>query len=74
MRDGWVLKPLGEVCTLQRGFDLPKRLRKSGGFPLISSSGEIDSHTEAKVELRVLLRVEVEVSGMFFISKKTTGR
>ncbi len=50
MREGWVLKKLGDVCTLQRGFDLPKRLREPGVFPLISSSGEIDSHTEAKVK------------------------
>jgi type I restriction enzyme S subunit len=45
----WKKKPLGEVCTLQRGFDLPKRLRKLGSFPLVSSSGCIDSHAEAKV-------------------------
>jgi len=46
---GWVRKELGEVCTLQRGFDLPKRKRKKGNYPLVSSSGYIDSHVEAKV-------------------------
>lgn len=50
MRGGWEIKRLGDVCTLQRGFDLPKRLRESGQYPLISSSGEIDSHIEAKVQ------------------------
>ncbi|MEA5583346.1 restriction endonuclease subunit S [Nodularia harveyana UHCC-0300] len=45
---GWVEKELGEVCTLQRGFDLPKNQREKGNYPLISSSGCIDSHTEAK--------------------------
>lgn len=45
----WVEKSLGEVCTLQRGFDLPTRQRKKGDYPLISSSGCIDSQAEAKV-------------------------
>jgi len=48
--DGWDKKPLGEACVLQRGFDLPKRLRTEGDFPLVSSSGIIDSHIEAKVK------------------------
>ncbi len=43
------MKRFGDVCTLQRGFDLPKRLRKDGDIPLVSSSGVIDSHSEAKV-------------------------
>ncbi|MDP8208831.1 MAG: restriction endonuclease subunit S [Candidatus Electryonea clarkiae] len=48
--DGWVRKDLGDVCTLQRGFDLPKRLRINGSYPLISSSGCIDNHVESKVK------------------------
>ncbi len=40
---------LGDVITLQRGFDLPKRLRKEGAYLLASSSGIIDTHDEAKV-------------------------
>lgn len=46
---GWVEKKLREVCVLQRGFDLPKRLRAVGEYPLVSSSGVIDSNIEAKV-------------------------
>jgi len=38
-----------QVCTLQRGFDLPRRLRVAGEFHLLSSSGKIDTHIEAKV-------------------------
>ncbi|MDD1438505.1 restriction endonuclease subunit S, partial [Dolichospermum sp. ST_sed10] len=45
---GWEIKKLGEVCTLQRGFDLPKGQREEGDYLLISSSGCIDTHTEAK--------------------------
>ena len=46
----WEEKKLVDVCTLQRGFDLPKRLRKNGRFPLASSSGIIDTHSECKVK------------------------
>ena len=49
MKSGWVKKSLGEVCTLQRGFDLPKRLREQGSYPVVSSSGCIDSHAQARV-------------------------
>ena len=45
----WKVKPLGEVCTLQRGFDLPTQDRRPGGYPLISSSGVIDTHDEGRV-------------------------
>ena len=45
----WTEKNLGDVCTLQRGFDLPKRLREEGDVPLVSSSGVIDSHSESRV-------------------------
>lgn len=50
MKVGWVKKPLGEVCTLQRGFDLPTHQRIAGSFPLISSSGIIDTHTDGPVK------------------------
>ena len=47
---GWVTKPLGEVVTLQRGFDLPHRLRSSGTVPLVSSAGVTDFHASSKVQ------------------------
>jgi type I restriction enzyme, S subunit len=43
------MKALGDVCTLQRGFDLPTTQRTRGEVPLISSSGSIDFHSVAKV-------------------------
>lgn len=46
--DHWTQQSLGETCTLQRGFDLPKRDRKIGNVPLISSSGVIDTHNEQR--------------------------
>lgn len=50
MKRGWVTKPLGEVCTLQRGFDLPTAQRIAGPFSLVSSSGIIDTHIEGPVK------------------------
>ena len=47
--DGWREIPLGDVLTLQRGFDLPKRDRRSGPFPIVSSSGVTGTHAEYKV-------------------------
>ena len=41
---------LGDVLTLQRGFDLPKKNRKVGNVPLVSSSGISDFQAESKIE------------------------
>lgn len=46
---GWVQCKLGDALTLQRGFDLPQRLRKEGNIPIISSSGESGWHNKAIV-------------------------
>jgi Restriction endonuclease S subunits len=40
---------LGEVLTLQRGFDLPGTERSSGPFPVIASTGQVGTHIEAMV-------------------------
>lgn len=45
----WVEMELGDVLTLQRGFDLPKRARNPGPYPVVSSSGVTGSHDEFKV-------------------------
>lgn len=47
---GWELKKLGEVCTLQRGFDLPTHSRIEGEFPLVSSNGITDRINAWKVK------------------------
>ena len=49
MSSGWQQRRLGSVATLQRGFDLPNRLRKSGSVPIVTSSGFEDTHCEARV-------------------------
>jgi type I restriction enzyme S subunit len=49
MKNGWQMKRLGDVATLQRGFDLPTQSRVAGEFPLVSSSGVIDTHHKSAV-------------------------
>lgn len=48
--DGWVEKRLEDVCVLQRGFDLPTHSRTAGDYPLVSSSGVIDTHNEGPIK------------------------
>lgn len=48
--EGWEKKPLGELLTLQRGFDLPVSNRKDGCFPIYASTGINGYHAEAKVK------------------------
>lgn len=45
----WKELTLGDVLTLQRGFDLPQRKRIDGPFPVVSSAGVTGSHSEFKV-------------------------
>lgn len=46
----WIDIELGQFIELKRGYDLPKQDRLIGVVPLISSSGETDFHSEAKVK------------------------
>jgi type I restriction enzyme S subunit len=68
--NNWTEKRLGEVCTLQRGFDLPTKERKTGNYPLISSSGFIDSLAEAKVSgPGVVTGRSGSIGSVFFIDR-----
>ena len=49
-QEGWKQATFTDMCTLQRGYDLPKHSRRAGAYPLVSSSGFIDSHDESKVK------------------------
>jgi len=48
--DGWKDCLLGDVVNLKRGYDLPNGIRSPGPFPVVSSSGITDHHSEAKVK------------------------
>ena len=50
MKAGLQIKRLGDVATLQRGFDLPVQDRLPGEFPLVSSSGISDTHSVGAVQ------------------------
>ncbi|MGH2507784.1 MAG: restriction endonuclease subunit S, partial [Ktedonobacteraceae bacterium] len=47
--ESWSVLKLGDVITLQRGFDLPSSRREVGNVPIISSSGISGTHSCAKV-------------------------
>jgi type I restriction enzyme, S subunit len=47
---GWKQCQLGDVLTLQRGFDITKKEQKQGSVPVISSSGINSFHNTAKVD------------------------
>jgi len=48
--EGWEVKTLGDFVTLKRGYDLPKRKRVAGRYPIVSSSGITGYHAEPKVD------------------------
>ena len=45
----WPIKPLGEVATLQRGFDLPTQNRLDGSIPIYAANGRVGFHSEVRV-------------------------
>ena len=47
--EGWEKLPLGEILTLQRGFDLPLKHRREGPYPVYASTGINGYHETAKV-------------------------
>jgi type I restriction enzyme S subunit len=46
---GWSIKPLGEVLTLQRGFDITRAQQRAGTVPVVSSGGIASYHDTAAV-------------------------
>lgn len=47
--EGWRRIPIGELLTLQRGFDLPKKARTPGIVPVMASTGQHGTHDRAQV-------------------------
>ncbi|MBA4495662.1 restriction endonuclease subunit S [Paenactinomyces guangxiensis] len=48
--EDWKEVRLGDVVTLKRGYDLPKKNRKKGKYPVLASNGIADYHSEFKAE------------------------
>jgi len=55
MPEGWERLPLGDVLTLQRGFDLPVSDRNEGAAPVYGSTGIVGFHDVAKVDAPMLI-------------------
>lgn len=49
MKDKWKKTTLGEIMTLQRGYDLPIQNRNVGSVPIIASTGIAGYHNEAMI-------------------------
>ena len=47
--EGWERKPLGDVLTLQRGFDLPTGARVEGEIPIYAATGVHGRHNKPMV-------------------------
>ncbi|MGB0387034.1 MAG: restriction endonuclease subunit S [Ardenticatenaceae bacterium] len=47
---GWVVKRLGKIAPLQRGFDLPTSQLKPGTYPVVYSNGILKYHLIPKVK------------------------
>jgi type I restriction enzyme S subunit len=50
VKSDWITRRLGDVTTLQRGFDLPHRNRVQGSIPIVTSSGIEDFHNVWKAQ------------------------
>jgi type I restriction enzyme, S subunit len=47
---GWEAGEVGDLITLQRGFDLPKKTRNDGPYPVMAAGGHHGTHNEFKVK------------------------
>ena len=70
MAGDWVEAPLGDVITLQRGFDLPSQNRKPGKVPIVSSSGVSDYHSEVGVKGPGVVTGRYGTIGQVFLIKE----
>ena len=70
MEGEWAEMPLGEVITLQRGFDLPSHKRMPGKVPIVSSSGISNYHSEAGVKGPGVVTGRYGTIGQVFLIKE----
>lgn len=70
METEWKEVALGDVLTLQRGFDLPAQKRRLGTVPVVSSSGVSDHHAEAMVRGPGVVTGRYGTIGQVFLIKE----
>ena len=68
--EGWTSCTLGDAITLQRGFDLPQRLRTFGKIPIVSSSGITDFHNQIMVKAPGVVTGRYGTIGQIFYLNK----
>jgi type I restriction enzyme S subunit len=74
MKEGWQIRRLVDVATLQRGFDLPTHERTSGDVPLVTSSGISDMVDKSTVHgPGVATGRSGSIGKVFFIDQDFTG-
>ncbi len=70
MAGEWKTVKLGDVLTLQRGFDLPSQKRNPGKVPIVSSSGISDYHSEVGVKGPGVITGRYGTIGQVFLIKE----
>jgi type I restriction enzyme, S subunit len=66
----WQEMSLGEMLTLQRGFDLPAQDRRQGTVPIVTSAGISGTHDEAKVKAPGVVTGRYGTVGQVYYVKK----
>ncbi|MFF6997931.1 restriction endonuclease subunit S [Streptomyces sp. NPDC008313] len=67
--EGWHLRPIGDVLTLQRGFDITKATQRAGDVPVVSSGGVGSYHdTAAATGPGVVIGRKGTLGKVFFIN------
>ncbi|HQM67576.1 MAG TPA: restriction endonuclease subunit S, partial [Methanomassiliicoccales archaeon] len=46
----WKITNIGDILTLQRGFDLPSDDRRNGTYPVVASTGIVGFHDQSMVK------------------------
>lgn len=70
MASEWQGLPLGDVVTLQRGFDLSSQNRRSGNVPVVSSSGISGYHDEARAKAPGVVTGRYGTIGQVFLVRQ----
>lgn len=66
----WHAAKLGDVLTLQRGFDITKKFQRPGSVPVISSSGIASYHDEARAQAPgVVIGRKGSLGTVFFVDR-----
>jgi type I restriction enzyme S subunit len=66
--EGWEVGVVGDLFELHRGFDLPKKDRKDGAYPVFAAGGYHGQHAEFKMEPPGIITGRSGVIGNVYLS------